>query len=911
MDQYDCQVTDATKKSAPVFGAFDSSGTAVGLWVNGNGNMEPRLGGWGGGFAKADESRHVVTIDAATLTATYADAGGAVSATKTTANKFAWNGDASEPLWLFASYKDKAVCKGHCRIYSFKIYEGGALVHDWRPATKGGDVGFYDTEGDGGFIWNGWQPHAALASGGTLLEIEDDAYVSTEGNNCTEGGLFYDTEVFPTETMKVEIDYALCGVYDGSSSNKKDWFLLSGGQNANGHRFNLYYNHGGLGYSTSGANWEYVAQSMFPNPKGEKDVRRILTLDCAAASLVAETGGIVNTNIEVKISGAANYADYTIKIGGRLLADTAFTPMKIYGVRIWDGGAKKRDFRPCLKGGMAGLKDAVTGHFIPASRMVSSTQYELADGACGGAVEAESDDAFVLGGTSANQWLDVKYKPDGATRMELDFAQLDIKAANRYLVGVNGGASAVGTGNLAYSLFAFNKSDAKYRFGEYAYNCQDDKGNYAHTYFPQGLSRRTLVLDGANSKVGWRSADVSEEFEFSTTHAASTSVTVPLFNAYNGKAGSWMGDPLPMKVYGLRFYENGSETPSRDFRPYVRNGAVGLKDAVTGEFVAMDGATASAVPLSCGGAIESEGGAFDAYIESDGTQTIDTGYAVKHGTRVEADFALRAFANNARLFSAEDDDTSMYTTVFVQSANPMSLRTSCGDAWKNMVVTNLADFGRHTVSVDLTGGNAAYALSAAGSVAAGGKSAAAATKTAQIPLYLFARNFRNTSKGTGAVDNFASVRLYAFRVYEDGELVHEFLPYKKGDAVGLCDAKTGEVKLDAKGGNAFGYGGKGVDGAERWIAEPKGGTITKGTNGDGTRKLKAIVPGAVSYRWTVNGVEAEGGEDGEFTASWRRRGTTDVYAVYPIYSVFGETVEGEPRTAEIASAPAGTVIIIR
>ena len=66
---------------------------------------------------------------------------------------------------------------------------------------------------------------------------------------------------------------------------------------------------------------------------------------------------------------------------------------------------------------------------------------------------------------------------------------------------------------------------------------------------------------------------------------------------------------------------------------------------------------------------------------------------------------------------------------------------------------------------------------------------------------------------------------------------------------------------------------------------------------------------------TEAGEALEGGENGEITVSWeRRRATdnlTDVYAVTPVYDVFGEEFEGEPVQASVTYAPLGMVGVIR
>ena len=160
-------------------------------------------------------------------------------------------------------------------------------------------------------------------------------------------------------------------------------------------------------------------------------------------------------------------------------------------------------------------------------------------------------------------------------------------------------------------------------------------------------------------------------------------------------------------------------------------------------------------------------------------------------------------------------------------------------------------------------------------------------------------------------------RVYAVRIYEDDKLIHEFLPYKSGEVVSLRDTKTGYVatKTAKSGVTDIAWpkiGGKGVDGAEKWLVEPQAAvTLTK--NGE-PKTIIANAAGAVSYKWTKNDEAIEGGENGALTVSWEKRrtdNTVDKYTVTPVYNVFGLEVDGEPKTIEATNAPLGMKVILR
>ena len=156
-------------------------------------------------------------------------------------------------------------------------------------------------------------------------------------------------------------------------------------------------------------------------------------------------------------------------------------------------------------------------------------------------------------------------------------------------------------------------------------------------------------------------------------------------------------------------------------------------------------------------------------------------------------------------------------------------------------------------------------------------------------------------------------RIYAVRIYEDDVLEHEFLPYKNGDVVSLYDTRTGYVATKtAKSGVSDPVwptiGGKGVDGEEKWLVVPQGGKLTKEA---GTKLLSANASGAQSYKWTKNGTAIEGGTDGNLTVEWVKGGATDTYAVTPVYSVFGNEVEGAALAATVENLPQGLMIVVQ
>ena len=172
------------------------------------------------------------------------------------------------------------------------------------------------------------------------------------------------------------------------------------------------------------------------------------------------------------------------------------------------------------------------------------------------------------------------------------------------------------------------------------------------------------------------------------------------------------------------------------------------------------------------------------------------------------------------------------------------------------------------------------------------------TKNATTALKLF----------HGNSSQMAKVRFYGARIYEAGTLVHEFLPYKNGETIGLYDTKTGEVKLNAiADGQPFVIGGRGAHGdADLVVVRPADVTISKGHSAP----LKIYAPGAVRYVWTVNGQELDTTTN-EISVPWVHGIPSTAVTVTPVYSLFGAETLGTPIPVTVTNRPLGLTFYIR
>ena len=184
------------------------------------------------------------------------------------------------------------------------------------------------------------------------------------------------------------------------------------------------------------------------------------------------------------------------------------------------------------------------------------------------------------------------------------------------------------------------------------------------------------------------------------------------------------------------------------------------------------------------------------YVESDGTQAINTGYFVNPSTKIEIDFAMtdlvtaqqRMFgcnntANNAGLVLCQLYVNGSRGYSFALSDNPQ------GNTWWTI--------RPDSVQIYVTSARRFFVLDAPNKLASlytdgvlnASRETKTITQTATYPLTLFATCINAAC--TSFSDQKAGMRLYSFKIYENNSLVMELLPYREGTRYGLKDTITG------------------------------------------------------------------------------------------------------------------------
>ena len=226
----------------------------------------------------------------------------------------------------------------------------------------------------------------------------------------------------------------------------------------------------------------------------------------------------------------------------------------------------------------------------------------------------------------------------------------------------------------------------------------------------------------------------------------------------------------------------------------------------------------------------------DAYIQSDGTQHIRTGYCANPRTKVVCDFAyVDATTVQQRIFGADDDGTTAGISFSSYINGDGLYAWAFQDGTGNWTSTGVkADTTRRTLTIDGPGSKVTLATGSTVNYTA--TISTARTKTSIWPLAIFGSN---RSTGYTSLINPAKAKLYSFAIYEDGAPIHYYKPYRSADGatVGLKDLITGAI-LTQGAGNAFVGGG---DISDNPVLDLPGVRL------DGAGELDGKVAGAGGY----------------------------------------------------------------
>ena len=800
---------------------------------------------------------------------------------------------ATRPLGLFGNTSDnngttfKQYAKA--KVYGLRIWSGGTLIRDFQPRYVGGVAGFEDVVSGAFYTCDGLTASANAPTALSGRSKEGDAYIESDG---TSFGSVVDTRYFANPRMKVELDFQLVSLVSGC--------VVAGNYgDVNTFSCMLPYCSGTTDFILQAKDGTYNSGYAF-SPKVSQDLARhtaIIDVPNRHVEMRASDGTVQG---ERALDGAS--WSFTKTSNWPLLLFGSSTSVygkyqkrakaRIFGFKVWESndGANYtlvHDFMPCVKGGVPGFKDEKTGEFFSGNGLTA-----------GGNVSEEDDDPYVENPTGG-RYFDTGVYATSNTCVVCDFMLLMQQPSPQQFPFEAG--DSISATNANQKMFMRMYGNGSAGTGDYAYACGGDMFQTMEIpYVP--LSRRRLTLDAYNlvCKVETPSGLLFREKAIAakgrTVNPSSKTIKL-LANA------SMNGNYCKARLYGFKIYEEG--TLVRDYVPICQAGEYALLDKVEGKVLAK-ASTAAFTGFTANNALNESFfnapmRAEDAYIESDGTQGINLEYYTTPNTRYEVDYQFNDTAVQTRAFG--EATGALSAELYIQGTGKVAF--GVGDTWKAQETGMAADLNRHVAVLDFANYECGY--SGCGMFAF--DSARTCTKAATIPMWLFAKG----TNADGSYGNRAKMKLYAFRIFEAGTLVHEYLPYKVGDVVGLYDTMTGDVVTSSvSGSNAFTLGGglgygKFAGTQRNLVLAPASTSIRHGS----PCTLTAYAPGAVAYRWTCNGEAVDGGANGELAVAWRRAKAPDSYTVAPVYLVNGEEVEGEASAFTVENLPLGMTFLIR
>lgn len=711
--------------------------------------------------------------------------------------------DTGTNLYLFAcniegtpNYKAKAKC------YGMKIWqddENGVrrLVRDFKPCLKNGRAGFYDSVSETIFY----------SITGTDL-VYDETYDTPDtflDSVIAFGDTYIDTGVIGRSGVRAEADF--------------EWTVIASDANVLGSRATWSgddrimpihtWNGAFIGYGG------YSRKTSFTYSVG---TRYLVQSELNAGSQTL----IVNGETVFTGSNANTYnTGRNLYLFANNRGGTNNTPshIRLYSMKIWLDNDLKRSFKPCTKNGEVALYDEVSGSiFYPQGNPLKG---EVAP-------ESAEKGFYFVEYIQANgvNYLDTGVRARSGTRTagemewtqlrtsaeETDYLEDRIKRHERTYLGASSGD------NSSMRFYPFHKASNKEFWSGYG-----TQGIYPNVYTTNLVEQETTDPDTGTVTTN-RIETVSTNryvmttgtryaFDVSYTAGAQTiDINGARILETNSEAvvdsdsslylfGSNRGNTQPVyynahvRCYGLKIWQDGILV--RDFKPCVKDGWAMLYDTETRALYT------AVPPISAKGNVgdyqptgEEKPEYYLEWVDTDGTQYIDTGVTARDGTAAEFEMEWKPFvhANDWEFLGARTSGNRRFlmwhvaknaisfgynSFYYPDSRNPAET-VGGDDANKILAVAN----HKYHVTTSLDNGSQV--------ITADGTTIVNRTKTdgvnAGCNLYIFADD------KAGTAQYFCQARLYWLRIWQDGYLVRDFRPVRLDNTLpALWDARHNEI----------------------------------------------------------------------------------------------------------------------
>ena len=562
--------------------------------------------------------------------------------------------------------------------------------------------------------------------------------------------------------------------------------------------------------------------------------------------------------------------------------------MKVYGVNIYESGTLVKCFVPCISSDIPGLRDLVNNTFVTGIDP-SKVKY-------GGDI-MEKDDAHINLENTINtrengksHYLELFYSFKPSTRIELDYALLA-----QGFTGAPFLFSAYSGSNM--EVWAISGHYAYTIAGQQRYTDANGVGDIGALRVDTEYGIRRTVAMNSNS-VWFVTAGYTNAVQTSSPALTSTSNSKILVGNRSD-----LGRYLPVRLYGLRLYEN--DVIAKNYVPIVTNGVPGMINTLDGTVLyptTDNGNAYKSLVVKAGGEFDGHTAASEkeSYLEFPGTQSMDLGYSLTPSSCLEADFSMwdtyKNGSSNQELIRQDNGASGTFLRLAAVGSS------SYNDLW-----WQYSDGNKSTIESYVKNSNERrqYIFDSYHSKTT--------FKCGDKTLYdATMPETRSSTTGSGTLKlgySNAYMRLYGLKISESGNEVRNYVPCVTNGVAGLYETHT-KAFFPLTGGKVSGKGYRGQE--DEFATRPQPTQIK--VNDFGT--LSSFAPSAQSYEWYEDGHLIEGETGETLTLEWVRAkakmGThIHTYSVVPVYDVFGEKARGKAANATVEYAPPGTVLIIK
>ena len=494
--------------------------------------------------------------------------------------------------------------------------------------------------------------------------------------------------------------------------------------------------------------------------------------DKVLATMTVDGCQVLNRTYNDKIDSGQNLYLFGSNISGAI---SYRAKMRCYGLKIWQDDANGdrqlvRDFKPCVKDGVAGLYDEVSDTIFYSANSTPLI-YDVNEDVPDEYIEYVESDGYTYVDTGII----------GRSGMRCDADMMWLKLGGDY-----GFLNARSNSATDTRIFFIHSNSSKMAMGYGAYIGNYDGHSYAENtrYSIQSTLRageQRLVVNGVT------------EYSASSTATYDSGVTLTLFGNH---IGDTMANRCLARCYGLKIWQddaNGVEQLVRDFKPCLKNGVAGLYDAVSQRIFYP-----TVRPLLFDNRKDGMPDSFVEYIEANGFTSLDTGVRARTGTRAAGDFMWTELRSNAAekyaylgeypsgspsrtersyLSALKDSNTRFYMVhewdahMWIGYGSMSGYPSADASGVLTSAINSFKFVKDQRYSFDASFMNGAQTLDIDGTRYCSTNSVE--DVDAGCNLTLFANNYLNVKRYT------AFARCYGLKIWQDGALVRDFKPCVK------------------------------------------------------------------------------------------------------------------------------------